>query len=160
DEQFLARRSLRELPERIERLTQRLEGLSADQATMKAQADDLVTIGGRAALDVVVELGVRLETLPRSVMHDRRVQLGTYRGLRFGMVLHPHYRPEVYLEGAVTRQDSLCREHQGPRAVLNAVERLAGGYATEVRSVQQDLELARKQLADYEGRVGRPFVHA
>ena len=65
--------------------------------------------------------------------------LGIYRGLRFGMVLHPQWTPEVYLEGAIMRKDTLSREHQGPRAVLNAVERLARGYGVECERTRQDL---------------------
>ncbi len=56
--------------------------------------------------------------------------LGTYRGLRFGMVLNPQWSPEVYLEGATTRLDTLSRDHHGPRAVLNALDRLASAYGS------------------------------
>jgi N12 class adenine-specific DNA methylase len=49
DEQYLARRNLRDLPVNIERLTQRLAGLTTDQATMKTNDD--ITIGGRATGD-------------------------------------------------------------------------------------------------------------
>jgi hypothetical protein len=90
-------------------------------------------------------------------MQDRRVPLGTYHGLRFGIVLHPQWRPEVYLEGNVTRQDTLSREHQGPRAVLNAVERLAKGYGPDCDRTRQDLDIAEAQLRDYQARIGRPF---
>src|SRR4249920_2207749 len=63
DEQYMARRSLRELPERIERLTQRLAGLTADEATMKAHAGEPVAIGSGSfgAGDAVAALGERLE---------------------------------------------------------------------------------------------------
>jgi hypothetical protein len=169
DEQFLARRSLRTLPETIAGLSERLAGLTADQETLKAHGDlsseasakeeDRITIGGRAVGDAVAALGARLEALPQHVMQPQRIPLGTYRGLRFGMVLHPQWRPEVYLEGAITRQDSLSRENQGPRAVLNALERLARGYGTERDRTQQDLELAATQLRDYQARLGQPFPH-
>ena len=56
-------------------------------------------------------------------MQDRRVPLGTYRGLPFGMVLHPQGRPNVYLEGVVLRLETLSLQHKGPRAVLKGVER-------------------------------------
>jgi hypothetical protein len=158
DEQFLARRNLRELPDRIERLTQRLSGVTADQATMKSHEDDEVVIGGSPASDPVAALGGQLDALPQSVMQDRRVPLGTYRGLRFGMVLHPQWRPEVYLEGVITRQDSLG-ENRGPRAVLNAVDRLARGYGIECERTRQNLEVARRQQQDYSARVGQPFAH-
>ena len=51
DEQFLARRSRKELPGRIVYLTKRLAGLSADQATLKGSDD--ITIGGRETGDLV-----------------------------------------------------------------------------------------------------------
>jgi hypothetical protein len=65
----------------------------------------------------------------------------------------------VYLEGAITRQSTLSREHQGPRAVLNALERMASGYGAECDHVKQDLALAESQLRDYQARVGVPFLH-
>jgi N12 class adenine-specific DNA methylase len=161
DAAYLARRNIRELPERIGKLKERLDGLTADQDTLKAHEDDRITIGGRAVAgqDAVAALGARLETLPRQVSEPQRIALGTYRGLRFDMALHPEWRPEVYLEGAITRKDTLSREHQGPRAVLNALERLARGYGTERDRTRQDLELAETQLRDYQARLGRPFPH-
>ena len=95
----------------------------------------------------------------RTSARRRRVPLGIYRGLRFGLVLHPQFPPEVYLEGATTRQSTLSREHQGPRAVLNALERLASGYGSECARVRQDLAIAESQLRDYQARLGKPFLH-
>src|SRR5262249_41787194 len=114
DEQFVARRSLRELPERIGRLKQRLAGRTAGQAAMRAHADDGVTVGAQAFGDPLAALGDALDALPQVVTQERRVALGSYRGLKFGILLHPQWRPEVYLEGAVTRRDTLSRDHQGP----------------------------------------------
>jgi N12 class adenine-specific DNA methylase len=159
DEQYMARRNLRDLPGMIERLTQRVAGLSADQATMKAHEADFIAIGGRATGDPVTALGGRLEQLPRHVMQSQRIALGVYRGLRFGMVLNPQWSPEVFLEGEITRKDTLSREHQGPRAVLNAVERLARGYGAECERSRKDLEIAQGQLRDYQGRIGQTFSH-
>src|SRR5262249_22188527 len=116
DEQYLPRRSLRDLPERIARTKGRLEKRTTHQATLKADEDELITMGSRAADDPVAALGQKLDALPQFVMQDGRVPLPVYRGLRFGLVLHPQWRPEVYLEGAIARQDTLSREHQGPRA--------------------------------------------
>src|SRR6185312_2535049 len=78
---------------------------------------------------------------------------------RFGLVLHPQFPPDVYLDGAITRQSTLSRDHQGPRAVLNALERLAAGYGSECVRVRQDLAIAESQLRDYRERLGKPFVH-
>jgi hypothetical protein len=53
----------------------------------------------------------------------------------------------------------LSREHQGPRAVLNALERLSGGYGSDCDRVRQDLAIAEAQLRDYQARLGKPFLH-
>jgi N12 class adenine-specific DNA methylase len=161
DEQYVARRSVRDLPQTIERLSQRLSGLAADRETVTAHADDPVTIGNRAcsrdsALSV---LGNRLDALSWHPGQTQRMPLGTYRGLRFGVILHPQFAPEIYLEGAITRQDTLSRDHHGPRAVLNALERLAGSYASPCGSAQQELSIAQAQLRDYQSRLGAPFPH-
>src|SRR5271163_1909975 len=47
DEQYVARRSVRDLPGMIAKLSERLANLTADQATAAAHADDRVTIGDR-----------------------------------------------------------------------------------------------------------------
>ncbi len=76
-----------------------------------------------------------------------------------GIVLHSQFAPEVYIEGATTRLATLSRDHHGPRAVLNALERLADGYGSECNRVQRDLEIAQSQLRDYQARLGKPFPH-
>jgi hypothetical protein len=65
----------------------------------------------------------------------------------------------VYLEGATSRRYALSRDHQGPRAVLNALERLATGYGSGCVRVRQDLAIAESQLRDYQARLGKPFAH-
>lgn len=161
DEQYLARRSLRELPERIERLRERLSGLAADQTTVNARPEGALTINGRAVAreDAVAALGGRLEWLPKNGCTTQCVELGAYRGLHFGLVLHPFDRQAVYLEGKVRREECLSRDHQGPRAVLNALERLATGYAIECGRVRQDLAVAEGQLRDYQAKRGAPFEY-
>ncbi len=77
DEQYLARRNLRDLPGTIERLTQRLHGLTADRATMKAHEEDAILISSRASGDPVEALGQALDALPLLVTQDRRMPLGT-----------------------------------------------------------------------------------
>jgi hypothetical protein len=161
DEQYVARRSVRDLPGTIADLSERLTNLTADQTTATAHADDPMTLGGSPCSreDAPGILAGQLEALPRNVPETLRVPLGTYRGLRFGLVLHPHFPPDVYLEGAISRRSMLSREHHGPRAVLNAVERLANAYGSECARVQQDLAIAESQLRDYQARLGRPFVY-
>jgi hypothetical protein len=161
DEQYVARRSVRDLPGTIESLTERLTKLSTDEATASTYADDRIKIGSRPCgrEDVPAVLADQLDHLPRNVSNTTRVPLGTYRGLRFGLVLHPQFPADVYLEGAIARQSMLSREHQGPRAVLNALERLAGGYGSEIVRARQDLAIAESQLRDYRDRLGKPFPH-
>ena len=69
-----------------------------------------------------------------------------------------HYAPEVYLEGQATRKVSLKRNHQGPRAVLNAVIRLTDGYTAECDDLRQRPAVAESQLRDYQSRIGKPFA--
>lgn len=161
DEQFLARRSIRTLPVSIHHLSERLQGLTKDMDTAAAHTGDTIIIGHRPATsdDVVNMLGGQLDTLPHQVQQVRSCPLGKFQGLSFGIVLHPQFPPEVYLEGAITRQSMLSREHHGPRAILNGLERLAGGYAFECSRVRQDLEIAEAQLRDYQSRLGAPFPH-
>jgi N12 class adenine-specific DNA methylase len=160
DEQYVARRSVRDLPGTIGSLSKRLSNLTADQATATAHADDPITIGNRTwpCEDVPAILSGKLDALPKNVRETARVPIGIYHGLRFGLILHQQFPPDVYLEGAMTRQTTLSREHQGPRAVLNALERLASGYGSECVRVQQDLAIAEAQLRDYQARLGKPFT--
>jgi hypothetical protein len=161
DEQYVARRSVRDLPVTIAGLSERLSKLSADEATTQSHADDPIKIGSRPCgrEDIAEFLGSKLDGLPMSVRETTRIPIGNYRGLRFGLMLHSQFPPDVYLEGATTRQSALSREHQGPRAVLNALERLANAYGSECNRVQQDLSIAEAQLRDYQARLGRPFLH-
>jgi hypothetical protein len=161
DEQYVARRSVRDLPGTIASMSDRLSKLTTDQQTVTDHASDPITIGGRtpAREDISDILGGKLDALPRDVRDTRRVPLGICRGLRFGLVLHPQFPPSVFVEGAIARQSQLSREHQGPRAVLNALERLGGGYDAECTRIRQDLGIAESQLRDYQARLGKPFVH-
>jgi hypothetical protein len=43
--------------------------------------------------------------------------------------------------------------------VLNALERLIGGYAPECASIRRELQIAENQLRDYQARLGQPFAH-
>ena len=161
DEQFLARRILRDLPNTIEDLSQRLTKLTADLSTTTAHAGDSITIGKHEVHrdDAKDILGARLDALPKHVREPQRIPLGVYRGLKFGIVLDPQWPPEVYLQGEATRQDSLSRDHHGPRAVLNSLERIANGYSSECARVRQNLAIAEAQLRDHQARFGTPFSH-
>ncbi len=159
DEQYVARRKVRDLPDFISSQNGRLAKLTDDEQAVKQHEGDLVSIGKHllARDDVTAVLGKRLDALPFSVREPTRVPIGTYRGLAFGVIVHPHFPSDVYLEGTITRTSSLSKEHQGPRAVLNTLERIATGYATEVVRVRQDLSIAESQLRDYQARLGKPF---
>jgi hypothetical protein len=160
DEQFVARRSVRNLPEVITGQSEYLSKLSADDATAKTHAGDSITIGGQACPreDIPAILGGRLDTQPRYVRETTRVPVGRYRGLSFGLVIRPDFPPDVYLEGETTRHAILSREHQGPRAVLNALERLANEYGSECNRVRQNIAITEGQLCDNRARLGKSFT--
>jgi hypothetical protein len=161
DEQYVARRKVRDLPATIASLSDRLSKLSADEATTKTHATDPIAIGGRAypREDIPEILRGTLDGLPKNVRETTRIPLGTYRGLHFGLVLYSQFQPDIYMEGAIVRQSTLSREHQGPRAVLNALERLANAYGSECNRVRQDHSIAEAQLRDYQARLGKSFLH-
>ncbi len=161
DEQYVARRSVRDLPSRIADINDRIEKLATDEATASDHAYDPVGIGKHSLSreDAPAVLGRKLESLPSDVRDTTRMPIGTYRGLAFGLVLHPSFPPDVYLEGETTRTYGLSREHQGPRAVLNAAERIAASYGSEIVRIRQDAGIAQAQLRDYQERLGKPFAH-
>ena len=161
DEQYVARRSVRDLPATISSLNERLSSLTADETTATTHARDRITIGKQtwSHKDAPAVLGSKLDALPKNVSETTRMPLGIYQGLRFGIVQHPQFAPDVYLEGATYRRYTLSRDHQGPRAVLNALERLATGYGSECVRVRQELAIAESQLRDYQARLGKPFAH-
>jgi N12 class adenine-specific DNA methylase len=160
DEQFIARRSVRNLPEVITGQSEYLSKLSADDATAKTHTADPFTIGGQTCPreDIPAILAATLDTLPRHVRETTHMPLGRYRGLNFGLVIRPDFPPDVYLEGETKRTAILSREHQGPRAVLNALERLANEYGSECSRVQQDRTIAEAQFRDNRARLGKPFT--
>jgi N12 class adenine-specific DNA methylase len=148
DEQYLARRNVRDLPDRIKHLSDRLAALTADAETVDS-------LGNVPEMESVA---ARLDRLPEKVTDTRRVSLGSYRGLDFGIVLNPHFAPDLYLQGKAYRETGLSRD-AGPRAVLNAAARLADSHASEIKTTQRDLTVAQSQLADFQARLGKEFEH-
>lgn len=161
DEQFVARRSVRDLPGKIEDLSKRLENLRSDQESILVNADASIQVADAVCDrdEATALLGRRLSALPSHATTSRRFALGIYRGLAFGLVLHPQSPPDVYLEGSAIRETGLSRESQGPRAVLNALERLVKSYETDAARFRQDLAVAEAQLRDYRARLGIAFPH-
>jgi len=162
DEQYTARRRTKELPSTIARLERSVADLEADLRTLAKHADDPVSVGGRtpARENLQAVLAQSLNSLPEDVSASRRFPLGIYRGLRFGVERHPGGTADVYLEGATTRDAMLSRESQGPRAVLNALARIADDYEEALTRTRHDLQLGQTQLRDYEARLGVPFAQA
>jgi N12 class adenine-specific DNA methylase/predicted RNA methylase len=158
DEQYLGHVARRTLPDTIRRHEEKLAALSADLATVTAHARDPLIIGDRQA-DAMACLDRRLDALPLKVREMKRFPLGRYRGLDFGVVLHPGGAADIYLEGATVRHGQLSREHQGPRAVLNALDRMSNSYQAQWDAVRQELAIIQAQLRDHQARIGRTFPH-
>ncbi|WP_437207100.1 DEAD/DEAH box helicase family protein [Planctomicrobium sp. SH664] len=160
DEQFLARRNVRDLPDLIARYVDRLEKLTADSSRMAHHDGEPITISESAVPrgELIPALTNKLESLPTLIGHTTKIPFGTYHGLEFGLILDPEFSLEIYLQGQLTRKTRLSKDHQGPRAILNAVERLASGYEKEGDQLRQDLSIAQSQLRDYQSRLGKPFT--
>jgi N12 class adenine-specific DNA methylase/SAM-dependent methyltransferase len=159
DEQFLARRNLRELPGIIERLQHRLETLSDDKSTLASLNLEPFRIAHRQwqEEDAIKMIGKALNSVPDNVPRTQRFPLGLYRGLHFGIERHPGGAGDVYLDGKAYRSVMLSRESQGSRAVLNAVKRLESSYGEHIATVRKEIELSETQLRDFQARVGASF---
>jgi hypothetical protein len=153
---------VRQLPNTIARLERHLAALTQDMATAAAHTGGPLTIGRHTCLreEAVARLAACLRELPSLVFQRSQVPLGRYRGLSFALVLDPAGAPEVCVKGAATRLSPLSREHHGPRAILNAVERVIDGYGAERATTEKELALAHGQLRDYHDRLGADFAHA
>ena len=160
DGQYLARRSLKELPDKVRSLANRIDKLGQDVATLHQHAQDRVTVGNRplSTTDAVEAITARMDRMPTTVSEARTVPLGLYRGLAFGVMLHAMGGLEAYLDGHLLRRTEL-RDNAGARAVLNAVERIAGSYQVERERAEQDKAVAEGQLVDFESRLGAVFQH-
>jgi hypothetical protein len=134
--------------------------MEVDVSAATAGSNDQVVIGTKAykrdsALEVI---GVKLESLTQDVGEVKQLPLGVYRGLRFGMVLHPRFPPDIYCEGMTRHRYQLAR-NAGPRALLNALDRLVEDLPNETQRTKQDLQVAETQLHDYQMRIGSLFAH-
>jgi N12 class adenine-specific DNA methylase len=159
DEQFMARRKLKELPETIVRLEKRVEALTTDKERVSSWKGDPLIINGKPCSldDASTALARVLEGIPEN--SDRRFLLGKYRGITFGI----EYRwnnADVYLSGETEQRTQLSKESRGPKAVLNALNRITASYDERIESNAKELELSRTQLGDYEVRLGRPYTHS
>ena len=96
--------------------------------------------------------------MPEEVRETRRFGLGQMRGLGFGIIKHRFGASEVFLEGQGERQTQLSRESQGPRACLNALERLFASYESRCDECRQELSLSEVKLRDFEARLGGAFA--
>ena len=107
DEQYLARRAMRELPETIARLTKRAgrpHGRPGDACRPCATIRSPSASGACSRSDALGHALAAGSTPCRTrCAKPRRYPLGRYRGLAFGMVLHPGGAADVFLEGAATR---------------------------------------------------------
>jgi hypothetical protein len=95
--------------------------------------------------------------LPEMTFQTCRIPLGVCQGLKFGVELRPLGTVEVYLEGKLARLEALARDHPGPRAVLNALDRMLGTYQTQCERIVAEISLARSQLQDFQARIGKEF---
>ena len=119
----------------------------------------MATIAANDAIPSQEAVGDRMRRMPERVGEAYRTGLGTYRGLICGLIHHALGGTEVYLEGVVRCREHLLRDDPGPRAVLNALGRLAGGYGDDCRRIRAEIGIKQSQLEDYDARLGRPFAH-
>lgn len=161
DEQYLARTRVRDLPDKIAMLKTRYEKLQEDTVTVEVSHERGLVLGGyRVPPDEWTKMvGDALDRLPITTDNYQKLPMGDYKGLRFGLMLHRDSAPEVFLEGKLQHCERLSREHQGPRALLNALERLCREMPEAMRQTNEELVLSEKQLRDYASKLNQPFTY-
>ena len=122
-------------------------------ATAKAHARDPIIIGGRSysdkdAFDV---LATRLKSASRRCLRVSQCDAGAVSGLAVWPVPVAVGSPEVFVEGVITRMTPLSRDHHGPRAILNAVERIIDAYDAECDRARHDLTIAQTPVTGLRG---------
>jgi N12 class adenine-specific DNA methylase len=159
DAQFLARRKVRDLPDSLKQLSDQIAKLTKDLEFFQSSASSRFVVGEVSCPRELMpqRIADRLESLPKSVYESRKMPLGFYQGMTFGVIMHPQYPLDVYLEGAGLQMANLSREHQGPRAIFNAVERLVANMPAKLAKLAQDRDAMENQLRDYQARLGKGF---
>ena len=161
DEQYVARLRVKELPQTIEHLSERITDLHADRQTVQERSDSGIQITKHwmPREDLLEALDKRLELLPSKVGDSRTISLGNYKGLEFGVILHPDGNPDAYLKGQATRCLRLHAPKFGPRALINALSRLEETLTSDLERLSRDLSVSQSQLNDYSSRLNLPFIH-
>ena len=160
DEQYVARRSVRDLPATIASLSERLSKLTDGPGHRERpcrrsdhhRRPDVPTRrrtrhSRRQARRLAEE---RPRDDPRSARHLPRP---AFRHRASSAIRRPKCTSKARPRALAT----LSRDHQGPRAVLNALERLAGGYGSECDRVRQDLAIAEVAASRLPGPPGQAF---
>ncbi|MFO0427574.1 MAG: DEAD/DEAH box helicase family protein [Planctomyces sp.] len=159
DDQYVARQKVRDLPADIARMEKRRNLLETDRTAIEEFQGMPVRINNRPVLreDVPEVLQQALDAMPLDVAATMKIPIGQYRGLNFGLYLNPGRNADVYLEGAQARISATSSQIPGPRAVLNALERIVDGYSFDMDRLDRDMAIASSQLRNYEARVGKAF---
>ncbi len=144
DEQYLARRNLRDLPDEIRALERRVDGLTADMATMAG-----TTASRRRRRSATAWADAR------EGERDYRTKLGTYRGLECGLILHPLGR-----DGGLPRRRGALPRAAGarqPRPARRAERPGAAGGRVRGRDPPPEGRdrVKEGQLRDFEARLGQ-----
>jgi hypothetical protein len=150
---------LKEYPQDIKRLTERIAGYAADAETADGHPSGKdqfppMTIGG-ILFSEKAEAGKAIIEACKAMASPDPVPLGSYRG--FGMALSfdtfgKEYR--VALKGALTHEVRLGTDIHGNIARLdNALE----GFGESLNNCESRLAGVQTQLETAKGEVGRPF---
>jgi hypothetical protein len=68
-------------------------------------------------------------------------RLGNHGGPEARIILHPLGGTEVYLDEAMRCRGQLVRDNPGPRAIPNALERLADGYGRDIGHLRAEIAI-------------------
>jgi hypothetical protein len=150
---------LKEYPQEIKRLTERISGYKTDMETVAKHPADKdhfppMKIGGNIFAEKA-DAGKAIIEACKAMTSPDPVPLGEYRG--FQMVLHfePFAREyRVTLSGALSHTVSLGTDIHGNITRLdNALE----GFATKLENCESSLANTQEQMKAAQGEVLRPF---
>jgi hypothetical protein len=160
-------RQVRELPSRIEKSKECLEGLNEDIATRDSHAgefvmavDDQVYSGKHAREEAGKAL---IQTIMASLWQDRKElqlkRIGHYQGFAILSSFNGREgeKPKLYLRGKHTYEANLNTEN--PLGTVASIEYALRRLDKDAEEEQAACERMEKALAGYKEQLNRPFEH-
>jgi len=153
---------LKEYPQEIKRLKERIAGYTADMATIfqYPQNKDTfppMTIGGKAYAERA-DAGTAIIEMCKTMTSPDPISLGEYRGFKMILAFDSMGKEyKVTLSGALSHTVALGGDIRGN---ITRIDNELEGFAEPLARCEERLATAQNQLADAKIEVDRPFPQA